>query len=202
MTDVLGYEKFVVHGTDWGSSVAYALYTTMYHTSILSASFNFLPFFPPTRDDIAAANVTLLPEQEITLARQDNSYAEGLDYFFMLTHKPNDIDYALYDNPVAVSLYVLTNSVFSAGWIYAANPNGFKSVYAYPGPGTVDDAPPMVFSHFTYNNALWPEEWVSKVGNLVDYRVHATGGPFAGLDNPVGVVEDIRELRNYLQALN
>ncbi|KAJ7049681.1 hypothetical protein C8F01DRAFT_1264903 [Mycena amicta] len=101
----------------------------------------------------------------------------------------------------AVSLYALTDSVVSAGWIYAANPTGFKSVYAYPGPGT-DDAPPMVFSHFAYNVGLWPEEWVSKVGNLVDYRVHAAGGHFAGLDNPVGLVEDIRELGNYVQALN
>ncbi|KAJ7071931.1 Alpha/Beta hydrolase protein [Mycena amicta] len=228
MTDVLGYEKFVVHGTDWGSSVGYALYTT-YHTSVLSASFDFVPFFPPTRDDIVAANITLLPEQEITLARQEEWIAEGMDYLLMLTHKPNDIGYALYDNPVgqlawiggkfllwsqpdgslskttvltAVSLYVLTDSVVSAGWIYAANPTSLNFVYVYPGPGTVDDAAPMVFSHFAYNVGLWPKEWVSKVGNLVDYRVHAAGGHFAGLDNPVGLVEDIRELGNYLQALN
>ncbi|KAF7322080.1 Alpha beta-hydrolase [Mycena kentingensis (nom. inval.)] len=233
MTEVLGYDKYTLHGTDWGSTIGYTMYTT-YGTSILGANFPFLPFFPPSRAELAANSITLLPAQETALQRSEDWGASGMDYLNMLTHKPNDLGYALYDNPLgqlaliggklllwsqpppspflpagkssntslltAISLYALTDSVISAGWIYAANPTSLRSVYAYEGLGSVEDAPPMVFSHFQFNLAVWPEEYVSKVGRLVAYRVHETGGHFPGLDNPTGVVEDIRELATFFYS--
>ncbi|KAF7322062.1 Epoxide hydrolase domain protein [Mycena kentingensis (nom. inval.)] len=233
MTDVLGYDKYAVHGTDWvralGSAIGYTMYTTFNPTgNILGGSFDFLPFSFVSRAEIASDNITLSPEQQITLARMEEWEATGNDYYRMLTHKPSDLGYALYDNPVAqlafiggkyllwsqpppsplyttnnstlltaVSLYALTDSAVSAGWIYAANPTAFGMDFAYPGPGSVEDAPPMVFSHFPFNIALWPEEYVRKVGKVVAYRVHTCGGHFAGLDNPSGLVEDIRLLAEF-----
>ncbi|KAF7322070.1 Alpha beta-hydrolase [Mycena kentingensis (nom. inval.)] len=229
MTVVLGYEKYAVHGTDWGAAVGYAMYT-MFNTNgtILGGSFDFVPFFPPSRADIEANNITLLPSQEITLQKFEDWDTTGMDYFNMLTNKPDDLGYTLYDNPIAqlafiggkfllwsqpppsplytpnnstiltaISLYALTDSVVSAGWIYAANRGGFAPQYVYPGPGSVEDAPPMVFSNFAYNLALWPEEYVKKVGRVVAYRVHDNGGHFAGLDNPDDLVEDIRLLASF-----
>jgi hypothetical protein len=72
---------------------------------------------------------------------------------------------------------------------------------------------PLLFSQYEYNVALWPEEYVAKVGNLVSYKgvlatriplselmrvVYDFGGHFAGLDNPPSVIEDIRDVAKYL----
>lgn len=65
----------------------------------------------------------------------------------------------------SVSLYYLTKSFLSSVWIYAQNPNMFKSVYAKP----PTDAP-LLFSMYAYNPGLWPEEYVTKIGNLVSYK--------------------------------
>ncbi len=58
MTDVLGYQTFAVHGTDFGVGPAYSLYDN-FNTSARAAHFTFLPFFPLTPDELAAKNITL-----------------------------------------------------------------------------------------------------------------------------------------------
>ncbi|KAF7322072.1 Alpha beta-hydrolase [Mycena kentingensis (nom. inval.)] len=229
MTEVLGYSKYAIHGTDWGALMGYGMYTTLNPSgTILGASFDFLPFLPPSRADIQSKNITLSPPQQITLQRFEEWSTIGSDYSRLAGNKPNDLGYTLYDNPVgqlafiggkylawsqappsplytpnnstiltAVSLYALTDSVVSTNWIYAANPGPFAPQFVFPGPGTVEDAPPMVFSSFTYSFALWPEDYVKKIGNVVAYRVHGNGGHFAGLDNPDDLVEDIRLLASF-----
>ncbi|KAJ7020006.1 Alpha/Beta hydrolase protein [Mycena alexandri] len=225
MTEVLGYPTYVVHGTDWGSAVAYSLYSS-FNTTVRAAHFVFLPFLPPSAEDIAANNITLSDIQKIALQQTTDWTTTGNGYFLEQTTKPNDIGLALYDNPVGqlawiggkyklwsdpragtppsvlnntailttVSLYYLTDSFLSSVWIYAQNPNGFTSVYTKAST----DAP-MLFSQFEYN-ILWPEEYVTKVGNLVSYKAHDFGGHFSGLDNPPALIEDIREMGLYYKA--
>ncbi|KAJ7604780.1 Alpha/Beta hydrolase protein [Roridomyces roridus] len=194
-----------------GSGVAYSLYSS-FNETVCAAHFAFLPFTPPTAQDIADNNITLSDAQKTT--------------------KPNDIGLALYDNPIgqlawiggkfqlwsdpragtppsvldntailtSVSLYYLTHSFLSSVWIYPQNPNGFHTVYT-PAP---TDAP-LLFSQYEFNVGFWPEEYVTKVGNLVSYKgnwfdetdveplVHDFGGHFAGLDSPPALIEDIRD---------
>jgi len=83
----------------------------------------------------------------------------------------------------SVSLYYLTESFLSSILIYVQNPNGIRTVYTK----AFTDAP-LLFSQYEYNVALWPEEDVAKVGNLVSYKVHDFGGHFAGLDNPPALI--------------
>lgn len=45
MHNVLGYKKYAVHGTDWGSGIAYNMYNG-YNTTVRAAHLNFLPFYP------------------------------------------------------------------------------------------------------------------------------------------------------------
>ncbi|KAJ7865568.1 Alpha/Beta hydrolase protein [Mycena leptocephala] len=211
MTDVLGYSTYAVHGTiGYGSAVAYSLYGS-FSTTVRAAHFVFLPFFPPSAQDIAENNITLSDSQKVTEQRNIEWNTTGNGYFLEQSMKPNDIGLALYDSPVgqlawigaklklwsdpragtppsvlnnttiltSVSLYYLTESFLSSVWIYAQNSNGFKTVYTK----APTDAP-LLFSQYEYNIALWPEEYVVKVGNLVSYKVHDFGGHFAGLDNP------------------
>ncbi|KAJ7282731.1 Alpha/Beta hydrolase protein, partial [Mycena rebaudengoi] len=226
MTEVLGYSTFAVHGTDWGCGVGYSLYGS-YNTSVRAAQFVFLPFFPPLAPELAANNITLSPIAQVTLQRATEWSSTGNSYFMEMTFKPNDIGLALYDNPVgqlawigakikrwsdpragtlpsvldntalltSVSLYALTHTVLSSGWIYAQNPNGFRTEYTK----AATDAP-LLFSLYEYNVAVWPKEYVEKVGNLVLYTEHDFGGHFAGLDNPPALIADIREMGLYFKA--
>ncbi|KAJ6508076.1 Alpha/Beta hydrolase protein [Mycena vulgaris] len=226
MTEVLGYTTYAVHGTDWGSSVAYSLYSS-FNTTVRATHFVIIPFSPPSAQEIADNNITLSDLQKVTEQRTIAWTTIQFGYFIEQTNKPNDIGLALYDNPVGqlawlagniklwsdpragtppselnntailtlVSLYYLTDSFLSALWIYAQNPTGLRTVYT-----KAETNAPMLFSQYEYNIAMWPEEYVAKVGNLVSYKVHDFGGHFAGLDNPPALIEDIREMGVYFEA--
>lgn len=63
-----------------------------------------------------------------------------------------------------VSLYYLTQTIISSGFIYAQNQNGFKTTYS-----KANTDAPLLYSFFKYNIGYWPREWVEQVGNLVRY---------------------------------
>ncbi|KAJ6508056.1 Alpha/Beta hydrolase protein [Mycena vulgaris] len=226
MTEVLGYATYTVHGTDWGSAVAYSLYSS-FNTTVRTTHFVFIPFIPPSAQEIADNNITLSDAQQVAEQRGTEWSTIGNSYFNEQTNKPNDIGLALYDNPVgqlawiggniklwsdpragtppsvlnntailiSVSLYYFTDSFLSAAWIYGQNPHGFHTEYT-----KADTDAPMLFTQYEYNIALWPEEYVAKVGNLVSYKVRDFGGHFAGLDNPPALIEEIREMGLYFKA--
>ncbi|CAK5266482.1 unnamed protein product [Mycena citricolor] len=225
MVEVLGYPTYTIHGTDWGSGVAYSLYSN-FNQTVSAASFVFLPFASPTFAEIAAANVTLTATEQVTEARGTKWSTIGNGYFLEQTFKPHDIGLALYDNPVGqlawigekvklwsdphaghspsvlnstailnlVSLYYLTGTFESSVWIYAQNPNGFRTTYT-----KAPTEAPLFFTQYEYNVGLWPEQWVARVGNLVSYKVADFGGHFAGLDNPPQFLADIREMGLFLK---
>ncbi|KAF7351959.1 Epoxide hydrolase domain protein [Mycena venus] len=206
MTEALGYSTYAVHGTDWGSGVGYSMY----------ASFQ-------QNQEIAENNITLSDVQKVTEQRFTFYESIGNGYFTEQTTKPNDIGLALNDNPVGQLAWIgskfklcvntpirpeqhrnphfcvtlLPHAVvfLSSVWIYAQNPTGFQTVYTK----AATDAP-LLFSQFEYNPALWPEEYVARLGNLVSYKVHDFGGHFAGLDNPPALIEDIRDIGIYFKA--
>ncbi|KAJ7139486.1 Alpha/Beta hydrolase protein [Mycena epipterygia] len=220
MIDILGYSKYALHATDWGAGIGYDLYKT-YNASVRAAHFVFLPFSPPSPQEIADNNITLSDIAKVTLQRGVDWTTIGNGYFTEQTFKPNDIGLALYDNPVGQLAWIGGNiklwsdplagtapSVLTSTAILTATSlyyltQSFQSaawIYAqnagafstvYEKPAT--DAP-MFFSLFEYNILLWPQEYVAKVGNLVWYKEHDRGGHFAGIDNPPALIEDLREM--------
>ncbi|KAI0969183.1 Alpha/Beta hydrolase protein [Xylaria arbuscula] len=231
MTQALGYERYAVHGTDWGSDVGYSMYD-QFNTTVRALHLNFLPFAPPTPADIAARNITLSAGESVTEQRDTDWETSGNAYFsehFLLTNaqQPNTIGLALYDNPVGqlawigekfivwsdprrgtgpslltnheilreVSIYYLTRSFLSSGYIYAQNADGFKST-DYSNAKARTDAP-LLYTTFKYNIAFWPKEYIAAVGNLVSYKFQDFGGHFPGLDNPAGLADDLRDIGKY-----
>ncbi|KAF7342274.1 putative epoxide hydrolase [Mycena venus] len=207
MTEVLGYSTYALHGTDWGSAVAYSLYSS-FNTTVRAAHFVWVNFVPPTQQELVDKNITLSPGEKITEHRGTDWATIGQGYLNEQTTKPNDIGYSLYDSPgptpragtppsvltntailTSISLYYLTDSFLSALWMYALNANGFPSEYTK----APTDAP-MLFTQYQYNVGFWPEQYIAKVGNLVSYKFNDFGGHFAGLENPPALIEDIREL--------
>ncbi|KAF7591418.1 hypothetical protein BBP40_001579 [Aspergillus hancockii] len=223
MTDVLRYETYAIHGTDWGSAISYISYD-QFNETIGAAHFAFLPFHPQHPDQLAAENITLSELEKVEEQNVMNWATTGDGYFMEQTTKPVTVGLALQDNPVgqlawigekfmnwsdpnagtgpsvlnrneilrSVSLYYLTETFASSILIYSQNPNALTTDYTK----AHTDAP-MLFSAFKYNVGFWPARLVEKVGNLVFYRNHDFGGHFPGLDNPHGLLEDLREIGTY-----
>ncbi|KAJ7883255.1 Alpha/Beta hydrolase protein [Mycena leptocephala] len=225
MTEVLGYPTYVVHGTDWGSAVAYSLYGS-FNTTVRAVHLVFLPVLPPSPEEIAANNITLSDIQKVAEQSTIEWGTTGNGYLLEQSTKPNDIGLALYDNPVGQLAWiggkfkfwsdpragtppsVLDHTaILTTVSLYYLTESFLSSVWIYAqnpnGFTTVyTKAPtdaPLLFSQFEYN-ILWPEEYVAKVGNLVSYKVHDFGGHFSGLDNPPALIEDIREMGKYFTA--
>ncbi|KAJ7162067.1 Alpha/Beta hydrolase protein [Mycena filopes] len=226
MTEVLGYPTYAVHGTDWGSAVGYSLYSG-FNTTVRAAHFTFLPFFPPSTDEMAAENITLSALQQIAEQRGVAFEATNTGYLIEQSTKPNEIGLALYDSPVGQLAWLAgklklwsdpragtapsvlnSTAILTSTTLSYLTHSFLSSVWIYAqNPiairGVYTKAPtdaPMLFSQFAYNVAFWPEEYVAKVGNLVSYKVNDFGGHFAGLDNPPALIEDIREMAGYFRG--
>ncbi|KAJ7795701.1 Alpha/Beta hydrolase protein [Mycena olivaceomarginata] len=225
MTDVLGYSKYALHGTDWGSHIGYHMYES-FNTTVRAAHFVFLPFRPPSPQEIADKNITLSDVQKIALQRTVDWRTTGQSYLQEQTFKPNDIGLALYDNPVGQLAWIGGNTklwsdpragtgpsalthttILTSVSLYYLTGSFQSSVWQYArnaGASRTDytkpptDAP-MLYSIYAYNIAFWPQEYVEKVGNLVSYKEHDFGGHFAGLDNPPALIEDVREMGLYFK---
>ncbi len=91
MTQALGYQRYAVHGTDWGSDIGYSMYD-QFNTTVRALHVNFLPFEPPT----AARNITLSPGEAVTRQRSADWTAAGNGYFVEQTTKVWLFPFSLY----------------------------------------------------------------------------------------------------------
>ncbi|KAK1749663.1 Alpha/Beta hydrolase protein [Echria macrotheca] len=224
LTNVLGYEKFATHGTDWGSDIAYSLYNS-FNKTVRAGHFAFIPFYPLTPDQLAAENITLsTPLEQFEAQRFVGWSTTGNGYFIEQTTKPNTIGLALYDNPVGQLAWIGEkviewsdpragtapsvldhNEILRSVSLFYLTKSITSSAYIYAQNANAfktqytkanTDAP-LLFSAFKYNVGFWPPAKVAQVGNLVEYRNHDFGGHFPGLDNPPALLEDLREIGTY-----
>lgn len=86
MTEILGYEKYATHGTDWGCTVAYQMYNA-YNESARASHFSIIPFRPPTREQIQEQNITLSEGESFQLQRATDWETSGSSYFYLQTTK-------------------------------------------------------------------------------------------------------------------
>jgi len=94
-----------------------------------------------------------------------------------------------------VSLIFLTDSFASSVWSYS---QAFHALdFANPLFHRARTDAPMLVSYFKYAISFWPVEVLRMIGNLAHYRIHEYGGYFASVENPQGLVEDLREIRRF-----
>jgi hypothetical protein len=99
MVDVLGYETYAIHGTDWGSAVSYTMYDK-FNATLGAAHSVFLPFYPPTPRELTAGNITLSEAEQVEEQNAMNSANTSDGYFIEQSTKSNTVGLALHDNPV------------------------------------------------------------------------------------------------------
>ncbi|KAJ7646786.1 Alpha/Beta hydrolase protein [Roridomyces roridus] len=226
MTEVLGYETYTVHGTDWGAVVAYDLYAN-YNTTVRGGHFVFVPFVPLTPEQLAAENITLTPEEAIPESLYVMWSTTGDGYFHEQATRPKNLGFALYDSPVGQLSWIgsiwknmsdpragtppslLSNTpILTSVSLYFLTSSFYSSIWIYEqnqNPlSTVYSKPPtdapLFFSMFAYNQDYWPEEKVREVGNLISYEFHEFGGHFPAWDNPPALIEDIRAMGLFLRG--
>lgn len=73
-----------------GSAVSYSLYSS-FNTTVRAAHFAFLPFFPPSAQEIAENNITLSDVQKVTEQRTIEWNATGHAYFLEQATKVRNI---------------------------------------------------------------------------------------------------------------
>lgn len=80
MTQVLGYETYALHGTDWGSGVSFDMYDS-FNTTVKAAHLNFLPFLTPTPAQLTAEGIVLPSSAVAQEERAMGFQAKGAVYF-------------------------------------------------------------------------------------------------------------------------
>ncbi|KAM0255361.1 hypothetical protein ACHAQJ_005881 [Trichoderma viride] len=218
MTEVLGYKTYAVHGTDWGSGVAYDMYD-QFNTTVKAAHLNFLPFFSLTPEQLAAQGIMLAADEVEQEQRAMDFENSGTGYYIESTTTVNTVGLALYDNPVGQLSWIAEKFIIwsdprrGTGPSLITNNEILRHVSMYYLSQTFDSAAfiyaqnpdgfshtyrtarsnqPLLFSSFQHNMLFYPEKLVATVGNLVYYNSIEFGGHFPALENPPALADDIR----------
>jgi microsomal epoxide hydrolase len=208
MVDVLGYQRFVAQGGDWGSMVTYQLGAA--HADVVAAiHVNFFMGPPPgSSDDPELA--------EYWGAVGAMSQAEG-GYSLEHATKPQTIGLALHDNPVGwaawvvekfwrwgdtggkiesrfdkdhlitnLMSYLVTDNVMSSLWMYYGAPREARS----PGPVQV----PCALAHFPAEFFPMPSRRLAERSyNVARWTRMNAGGHFAAMEEPEAFAKDVTD---------
>ncbi|KAJ2986348.1 hypothetical protein NUW58_g5072 [Xylaria curta] len=223
MVDVLGYKTYAVHGTDWGSIVAWDLYSN-FNQSVRALHLSFVPKIPFNREELAERNITLAPEEELPMDKFLEWQQTGTGYSHLLETKPNTISLALQDNPIGQLAWmgekyldysdprrgtgpslITDNEILRTISLIYLSGSATSAGYIYQqNIGTfnqeytkADNDAPLLFSGFPYNNGAWPDALLAMLGNHVNTTYHDFGGHFAALDNPPAIIADIKKIATY-----
>ena len=211
MTSVLGYRKYGAQGGDWGNAVTVNL--AVEHPEELigihlnAAGVRPVPPAQPTEEERAW-------QQQVIEQR-----AAELDYFNEQQHKPQTVAFALYDNPLGATAWIVeklqnwsdsTNDldktftkdqVLTNIMIYLVTNTMDTGVWFYRGPVEEGPAPargkievPTGFAAFPAEKAYLqpPRSILERDFNLVHYTKMPRGGHFACWEQPQLFAEDVR----------
>ena len=211
----LGYDQFAVQAGDWGHWVGRELGAN-YSSSCKAVHFNFAPAPLPEGAELTDR------EREVQ-GRVDDWLANHMGYAVMMRTRPHTIGWMLQDNPVGimvwlgekyneaadpkkqkqdiwnkhilttVSLYYFSNCIMTSSLPY------YENIWHENFASFAMEEKNRIVTPFGYSSMYWDTEPSSKraverTGNLVFYKERDDGGHFACLENPDGIVEDVREV--------
>jgi microsomal epoxide hydrolase len=214
MTSVLGYDRYVAQGGDWGSLVASWLGVDA-AKRVPAIHINLMGLRPHLGDGSAP----LAPEEAAWVARAREQLRRETGYQAIQGTKPQTLAYALTDSPVGlaawivekvhgwteptaskppfqfeplvtnVMVYWVTGCANTASWLYtAARQRGGMRL----GRGEFVSVPTGFLS---CPNDLFPpppDAWVRRVYNCVRRTDLPMGGHFVAWEQPRAFVEDVR----------
>ncbi len=213
MTDVLGYQRFVAQGGDWGSFVtsylgaAYADRTVGIHLNLL----------PIRRDPDMVKNPS--PEEQRFLSELALWLKEETGYQWIQGTRPQTLAFGLTDSPAGLAAWIVekfrtwsdcggdVESVFSKDellanislyWFTGAIGSSFWPYYArMHGPWPIPDGGairvPMGYCEFPREILRPPRSLAARVyADIRRWSVMPRGGHFAAMEQPEALAEELR----------
>ena len=216
----LGYKQYCVQAGDWGQFVARELGANpAYGESCKAIHLNYCPGALPdtvTEDD--------LTDRERGAREKGIDWRTNhIGYAVLMRTRPHTLGWMLQDNPLGllafvgekyqeasnpsthsttrwkehilttVCLYYFTHCIMTSALIYYENtPHHLFATYAMEEANRIKC--PFGYSSYWFDTAPNSKRAVERTGNLVFYRQRDYAGHFACLEDPEGVVEDIREV--------
>lgn len=217
MTDMLGYERFIAQGGDWGSAIS----AWIAHDFPDSCSGLHLNMALVQRADLVFASEA----EQAYAARRARIRETESGYALLHSTRPQTLGFAMLDNPIGIAAwilekfgrwcdvpwvdgapdiaavidddhllanimtYVLDDRFQTSTWIYKGRMD--ERSEAFP-PGTVISVPTGVAAFPDPVFAMPPRSLIAQSYTVVHWTEVPKGGHFAAMENPEAFVADIR----------
>ena len=215
MSENLGYQRFGAQGGDWGASVTTKLGFShgdkvigIHSTSVGRPT----PYMGPGSRELSAAEKTFLQH------REDWAAAEG-GYSHIQGTKPQTLSYGLNDSPAGLAAWIVEKyrtwsdcggdvekrftkdellTTVTIYWVTQSIGSSTKLYYeTLRKPWNLEKDEkiqvPCGIAVFPAEISAPPREWAERSYNVQHWTVMPSGGHFAALEEPVRLVEDVRD---------
>jgi epoxide hydrolase len=222
MTDVLEYDRYGLQGGDWGSVITSRL-AYAHPDRVAGLHLNMAGLRPDTGPDAPP----LTGDEEAFLAAMRRWQAREGGYQDIQGTKPQTLAYALTDSPAGLAAWIVEKfrtwsdcdgdltSVYTMDelltniMIYWVSGCIGSSVRLYTEarrdgwrlPVGERVEVPTAFARFPAELSQPPREWVERAYRVERWTEFPRGGHFAALEQPVALVEDVREFFRPLRAI-
>ena len=218
----LGYREYAVQAGDWGQFVARELGANPKYAPkhCKAVHLNYCP--GALLEELQDADLT--EREKEARAKGIDWRTNHVGYAVLMRTRPHSVGWMLQDNPIGllsfigekyyeasnpartldsdewkehilttISLYHFTNCIMSSALIYYENtPHHLFASYAIADENKIRC--PLGYSSYMFDTAPNSRRAVGRAGNLVLYKERDYARHFACLEDPQGVVEDVREL--------
>jgi len=220
MTEELGYDQFIAHGGDWGSSITEQL--AIHHPeALLGIHLTDVPYrhlFTLKAEDLSAA------EKKYLQAGQQWQMTEG-GYAILQSTKPQTLAYAVNDSPIGLASWIiekfytwsdtkgqLENSFtknelltnLTIYWVTQTAGSAFRIYYeamketsgSKDAGGRIDI--PTAVAIFPKDMVPAPKEFAERIFNVQQWTQMPEGGHFAAMEKPILLADDIMQFAKKL----
>jgi microsomal epoxide hydrolase len=221
MRDVLGYDRFLAQGGDWGAFIS-AYIGMAQPRSALGVHLNLIPM---RREPVNPADAQT-PEMQAFAAELDHWLREETGYSAIQGTKPQTLAFGLTDSPVGLAawivekfrtwsdnggdiersfskdelltnimLYWTTGAIASSFWPYYTRQHG-----GWPLPSAESRVEvPTAYQSFPKDILHTPRALAERAFNIQRWTVAPRGGHFAALEEPELLAEDVRAFARSLR---
>jgi pimeloyl-ACP methyl ester carboxylesterase len=205
LMDLLGHDRWVAQGGDWGSAVVEAI-SRQAPPGLLGMHVN-LPMVFPSPDEMAAAT----PEEQRMMARAQRYQTSLSGYAGEMSTRPQTIGYSLADSPVGLAAWIVTlfqdvagtevdrDDVLDDVMLYWLPNAGASSARLYWEAARETQQPPVPnptpagFSIFPDEAVQASRRWIERrYSHVLHYGQLEQGGHFAALEQPELLTQEIR----------
>jgi pimeloyl-ACP methyl ester carboxylesterase len=209
----LGYEKYAVHGGDFGAGVSTSI-AMQYPENVIGLHINYIPGnYVPVLEE----NEKFTDEENEYLDKEEEWYSREGGYSLEQNTKPLTLAYGLNDSPVGlcawivekmygwsnnsgyignvftkdellsnVTLYWLTETIHSSCRLYNENSKNPLIIGKESFINT-----PVGIAHFRYEDPFPPRKFIERGFNIQHWTDFPLGGHFPAMEKPEELAEDI-----------